>query len=98
MIKMEKVCFSCKQIFVTGSLRTSRSRFKLMGLTPPEGMGFSDKICNNCLHELYDKQIKQSRLKKLKNNMTNDLLSLKRQNMSSLPKKIELEKKKKTFH
>lgn len=94
---MEKVCFSCKQAFATGSLKTSRLRFKLMGITPPEGMGASDKICNKCLHEMYDKQIKQASIKKLKNNMTNDLLSHKKESLSPLPKKIGLEKKKKVF-
>jgi len=63
---MEKVCFSCKQAFAHGSLKTSRSRFKLMGINPPEGMGISDKICNKCLQEMYDKQIKQDSVKKLK--------------------------------
>jgi glycogen synthase len=94
---MEKVCFSCKQAFALGSLKTSRSRFKLMGINPPEGMGISDKICNKCLQEMYDKQIKQDSVKKLKRNMTNDLLSHKKENLSSLPKKIGLEKKKKVF-
>ena len=94
---MEKVCFSCKKSFAIGSLKTSRSRFKLMGITPPEGMGVLEKICNKCLHEMYDKQIKQDSRKKLKKNMTNDLLGHKRENLSSLPKKIELEKKKKVF-
>ena len=94
---MEKICFSCKQAFASGSLKTSRSRFKLMGLIPPEGMSISDKICNGCLHEMYDKQIKQASVKILKRNMTNDLLSHKRKNLSSLPKKIGLEKKKKVF-
>ena len=95
---MEKVCFSCKHDFPTGSLKTSRSRFKLMGIIPPEGMSISDKICNKCLHEMYDKQIKQASIKKLKRNMTNDLLSIKKEKLSSLPKKIGLEKKKKVFH
>ena len=94
---MKKVCFSCKNTFAVGSFRTSRSRLKLMGITPPEGMGVLDKICNNCLHKLYEKQIKQSSLKKLKNNMTNDLISHKNKKLSSLPKKIGLEKKKKIF-
>jgi len=95
---MEKVCFSCKKSFPLGSMKTSRSRFKIMGIIPPEGMSISDKICNNCLHEMYDKQIKQSSIKKLKRNMSNDLLSHKKENLSSLPKKIGLEKKKKVFH
>jgi hypothetical protein len=94
---MEKVCFSCKQAFALGSLKTSRTRFKLMGITPPEGMSISDKICNKCLHEMYDKQIKHASVKNLKRNMANDLLTHKKEKMSSLPKKIGLEKKKRVF-
>ena len=66
---MEKVCYSCKYPFPIGSMKTSRTRFKLMGIIPPEGMGISDKICSKCLHEMYDKQIKQDSLIKLKKNM-----------------------------
>ena len=94
---MEKVCFSCKQAFAHGSLKTSRSRFKLMGITAPEGMSISDKICNKCLHKMYDKQIKQNSVEKLKKSMTNDLLTHKKKNLSQLPKNIGLEKKKKVF-
>ena len=94
---MDKVCFSCKQSFAHGSLKTSRSRFKLMGITAPEGMSISDKICNKCLHEMYDKQVKQDSIKKLQKNMTNDLLDHKRENLAPLPKKIGLEKKQKVF-
>jgi hypothetical protein len=94
---MEKVCFSCKQSFPIGSLKTSRTRFKLMGIIPPEGMGISDKICNKCLQEMYDKQIKQDSVRKLKNSLSNDLMSHKKKELSSLPKKVGLEKKKKVF-
>lgn len=94
---MEKLCFSCKQSFPIGSLKTSRTRFKIMGITPPEGMSISDKICNKCLHEMYDKQIKQASVRKLKNSLSNDLMSRKKEELSSLPKKIGLEKKKKVF-
>lgn len=68
-----------------------------MGIDPPEGMSISDKICNKCLHEMYDKQIKQDSVKKLKKNMENDLLNHKKEKLSTLPKKIHLEKKKKVF-
>ena len=63
---MNKACFSCKKEFEIGSLKTSRSRFAQMGLTPPEGMSGDDKICSKCLHEIYEEQIKQARMKKLK--------------------------------
>lgn len=94
---MEKVCFSCKNPFPVGSMKTSRTRFKVMGIIPPEGMSISDKICSKCLHEMYDKQIKQDSLKKLKKNMVSDLLSRKKEKLTPLPKKIGLEKKKKVF-
>ena len=94
---MEKVCFSCKQSFPSGSLKTSRSRFKLMGINPPEGMNVSDKICNKCLHEMYDKQIKQASVKRLKKNLREELMSRNKKNLSLLPKKIGIEKKKKVF-
>jgi hypothetical protein len=41
-----------------------------MGITPPEGMGVMDRICNKCLHKMYDEQIKQDSVKQLKKNMT----------------------------
>ena len=92
MMIMEKVCFSCKGSFPVGSLKTSRSRFKVMGISPPEGMSVWDKICNKCLNEMYDKQIKQASVRKLKKSMTKDLLGQKKEKLSSLPKKIGLEK------
>ena len=97
MILMEKVCFSCKKTFAQGSLKTSRSRFKSMGITAPEGMSISDKICNKCLHRMYDKQIKLASVEKLKKSMANDRLSQKKKNLPPLPKNIGLEKKKKVF-
>ena len=94
---MDKVCFSCKKAFVPGSLKTSRTRFKTMGINPPEGMSISDKICNKCLHKMYEKQIKQASVKKLKKNMRDDLLNHQKKRVSALPKKIGIEKKKKVF-
>ena len=91
---MDKVCFLCKQVFLAGSLKTSRSRFQIIGITPPEGMGFTDKICNKCLHKMYDEQIKQDSVKQLKKNMMKDLLRHTNRDLSTLPKKIETEKKK----
>ena len=92
---MEKFCYSCKQKIHIGNLKTSRTRFIQMGLTPPEGMSQSDKICTKCLQEIYEKQIKQSRIKKLKESMAKDLLIHKNRDKSLIPKKIGLEKKKK---
>lgn len=85
---MEKVCYSCKKKMQIGSLKTSRTRFTQMGLTPPEGMSAIDKICTKCLQEIYEKQIKQSRIKKLKESMAKDLLSHKKHDLSLLPKKL----------
>ena len=77
------------------SLKTSRTRFAQMGLIPPEGMSATDKICPKCLQEIYEKQIKQSRIKKIKDRMAKDLLIHKKTDPSLMPKKIETEKKKK---
>ena len=59
-----------------------------MGLTPPEGMSAIDKICTKCLQEIYEKQIKQSRIKKLKESMAKDLLIHRNRDLSLMPKKI----------
>ncbi len=92
---MDKVCYSCKKKFEIGSLKTSRTRFAKMGLIPPEGMSGIDKICSKCLHEIYEKQIIQARIKRLKNNMAKDLLIKRNRDLTVLPKKIRTEKKEK---
>ena len=92
---MEKVCYSCKKKIQIGSLKTSRTRFIQMGLTPPEGMSGIDKICTKCLQEIYEKQIKQSRIKKLKDSMKKDLLFHRKSDQPPMPRKIVTEKKKK---
>jgi len=92
---MDKVCYSCKNKFEMGSLKTSRTRFAKMGLIPPEGMSGIDKICSKCLHEIYEKQIKQARIKQLKNNMAKDLLIKRDRDLTVMPKKIRTEKKEK---
>ncbi len=92
---MEKVCYSCKKKIQVGSLKTSRTRFAQMGLTPPEGMSAIDKICTKCLQDIYEKQIKQSRIKKLKDSMVNDLLIHRNSDLPLMPKKIRTEEKKK---
>jgi hypothetical protein len=92
---MDKVCYSCKNKFEMGSLKTSRTRFAKMGLIPPEGMSGVDKICSKCLHEIYEKQIKQARIKQLKNNMAKDLLIKRDRDLTVMPKKIRTEKKEK---
>ena len=92
---MNIVCFSCKKKIEIGSLKTSRTRFAKMGLIPPEGMSGIDKICSKCLHEIYEKQIKQARIKQLKNNMAKDLLIKRNRDLTVMPKKIRTEKKEK---
>ncbi len=92
---MNRVCFSCKKKIEIGSLKTSRTRFAKMGLTPPEGMSGIDKICSKCLHEIYEEQIKQARIKHLKNNMAKDLLIKRDRDLTVIPKKIRNEKKEK---
>ncbi len=92
---MEKVCYSCEKKIPIGSLKTSRTRFVQIGLIPPEGMSAIDKICTKCLQEIYEKQIKQSRIKKLKDSMAKDLLIHRNRDLPLMPKKILAEKKKK---
>jgi len=85
---MEKVCYSCKKKIPTGSLKTSRTRFGQMGLIPPEGMSAIDKICTKCLQEIYEKQIKKSRIKKLKDSMAKDLLINRNRDLPLMPKRF----------
>ena len=92
---MEKICYSCKEKIKIGSLKTSRTRMSQIGLTPPEGMSSMDKICTKCLQEIYENQVKQSRIKKLKDKMAKDLLIHKNKDLSSIPKKIRIDKKRK---
>lgn len=89
---MDKICYSCQKKIQIGSLKTSRTRFVQMGLTPPEGMSGIDKICAKCLQEIYEKQIKQSRIKKLKEGMAKDLLIQKSRGQPLMPKKIRTKK------
>jgi len=91
---MDKVCYSCKKKIEIGSLKTSRTRFSQMGLTPPEGMSGIDKICSKCLHEIYEKQIKQAGIKQLRNSMAKDLLIKRNRDLTMVPKKIRTEKRK----
>ena len=92
---MDKFCYSCKKKIQIGSLKTSRTRFIQMGLTPPEGMSALDKICTKCLQDIYEKQIKQSRIKKLKDSMAKDLLIHKKGDRPLMPRTIRTEEKKK---
>lgn len=92
---MEKGCYCCKKIIAIGSLKTSRTRFAQMGLTAPEGMSSIDRICTKCLQEIYEKQVKQSRIKKLKEDMKKDLISHKNKDHHLMPKNIKVEKKNK---
>jgi hypothetical protein len=82
---MDKVCFLCKQTFPPGSLKTSRARFQIIGITPPDGMGATDKICNKCLHKMYNEQIKQERVEQLKKDMIKDLLRHTNRDLPPLP-------------
>jgi aspartate/tyrosine/aromatic aminotransferase len=92
---MEPLCYSCKKKIRIGSLKTSRTRLVPMGITPPEGMSAIDKICTECLHEFYEKQIKKTRIKELKNRLAKDLLKHRNGDFQVLPRKIGMETKKK---
>ena len=89
---MERVCYYCQKEIQIGSLKTSRTRFVQMGLIPPHGMSGTDKICAKCLQEIYEKQIKQSRIKKLKETLANDLLIQKNRSRPMMPKKMRSKK------
>lgn len=89
---MEKVCYSCQKKIHIGSLKTSRTRCAQMGLTPPNGMSGTDKICAKCLQEIYESQIKQSRIKKLKETLAKDLLIQKNRSQPMMPKKMRTKK------
>ena len=57
-----KSCYLCKEDFGTVSLKTSRSRFKIMGLPAPEGMGEADRVCSKCLKKIHEEEIKRIRI------------------------------------
>lgn len=94
MLHMEKICYSCRKKIQNSSLKTSRTRLVMMGITPPEGMSAMDKICTKCLHEFYENQIKKSRIKELKKGMAKDLLIHRNRDFQILPRNISVEKKK----
>jgi len=62
---MTKACFCCNEEFGEVSMKTSRSRFKIMGLKPPEGMGGDDRICLKCLNKIHKNEIKRIKILKL---------------------------------
>ena len=63
---MSKSCYVCRQDFGTMSLKTSRSRFKIMGLPAPEGMGETDRVCARCIKKIHTEQMKKIRLEQFK--------------------------------
>ena len=63
---MGKTCYVCNKELVISSLKTSRSRFKIMGLTPPTGMGETDRVCSTCLKEIHDEELKQIKISQIK--------------------------------
>ena len=63
---MAKSCYVCNKEFEISSLKTSRSRFNIMGLTPPTGMGEMDRVCSNCLKIIHDKELKQIKISQIK--------------------------------
>ncbi len=68
---MIKVCFSCNEEFGETNMKTSRSRFKIMGLRPPEGMGGDDRICLKCLNKIHNDEIKRIKISQIRKNIQN---------------------------
>jgi hypothetical protein len=60
-----KTCFLCKEELDLSSFKTPRSRFKIMGLNPPEGMGESDRVCSKCLNKIHNEEIKRIKISKI---------------------------------
>ncbi len=63
---MSKTCYVCREVFGPMSLKTSRSRFKIMGLPAPEGMGEVDRICAKCIKKIHTEQMKKIRIEQFK--------------------------------
>lgn len=63
---MSKTCYVCREVFGPMSLKTSRSRFKIMGLPAPEGMGEADRVCVKCIKKIHAEQMKKIRLEQFK--------------------------------
>jgi hypothetical protein len=57
-----KTCFSCNKEFESTSFKTPRSRFKSMGLQPPEGMGEADRVCSRCVNKIHTEELKRIRI------------------------------------
>ncbi len=68
---MTKACFCCNEEFGAVSMKTSRTRFKIMGLKPPEGMGGDDRICLKCLNKIHKDEIKRIKISQIRKNFQN---------------------------
>ena len=68
---VSKNCFRCKKEFETMNLKTTRSRFRIMGLVPPYGMGESDRICVKCLNIIYNEEIKRRKISQIRKQIQN---------------------------
>ena len=73
---MTKFCYVCKVEFKALSLKTSRSRFKVMGLTPPHGMAETDRICSKCLKKIHEQEMKKTRISNMEKRFKDDLLHM----------------------
>lgn len=63
---MVKFCYLCKREFNAVDLKTSRMRFKVMGLPAPTGMGESDRICGKCLKKIHHETLQKIRISQIK--------------------------------
>ena len=82
---LSKLCYSCKAEFSPFSLKTPRSRFKVMGLPPPHGMAEPDRICSKCLKKIYDQETKKVRISQMQKKIQNDLLHLYKSEIKATP-------------
>ena len=73
---LSKLCYSCKVEFGPLSLKTPRSRFKVMGLPAPHGMAESDRICSKCLKKIHDQETKKVRISQMQKKFQDDLLHM----------------------
>ena len=66
---MSKTCFLCRVDFDASSLKTPRSRFKMMGLQAPEGMGETDRVCSKCVNEIHNEELRRIKISHIKKEM-----------------------------
>ena len=62
-------CYICQKDFESSNLKTTRSRFRIMGLQPPIGMGQNDKVCGTCLNKIYKEELQRIKISQVKRDL-----------------------------